>query len=69
MCAQVKTGSYAREFTVDDLKECEDIDPVLVDYKMAQRHIEAEVQTCELRKVKNSYRVTVYQWVGEDLTQ
>jgi len=64
--AQVWAGSYPCEFTVNDLKECRDIDPALADYKMAQRHLEAEVQTCELRKVKSTQGVTVYQWIEED---
>lgn len=37
------------EFTAYDLKECKDIDPSLADYKTAKRHLEAEVETCDLQ--------------------
>ena len=58
-------GSYPCEFTAYDLKECKDLDPALADYKTARRHLDAEVETCELRKAENRYGVTVYQWMGE----
>lgn len=58
-------GSYPCEFTAYDLKECKDLDPALADYKTTRRHLEAEVETCELGKVENRYGVTVYQWMGE----
>ena len=53
------------EFTANDLKECEDIDPALGDFKTARRHLEAEVTTCELRKVVGRHGETVYQWVQQ----
>jgi len=58
-------GSYPCEFTAYDLKECKDLDPALTDYKTARRHLEAEVETCELRKAENRHGVTVHQWMGE----
>ena len=63
--SDILMGSYPCEFTAYDLKECKDIDPVLADYKTARRHLEAQVETCELRKAENRYGVTVYQWLGE----
>lgn len=59
---QVWMGSYPCEFTIHELGECQDIDPALADYRVAQRHLEAEVQTCELDKATNRYGETVYQW-------
>ena len=50
------------EFTAYELIECEDIDPSLADYKTAKRHLEAEVETCELSKVVGRHGETVYQW-------
>jgi hypothetical protein len=61
---RVWRDSYPCEFTVYDFRECRDIDPALGDYKMAQRHLEAEVQTCELGKTKGRHGETVYQWPG-----
>jgi len=58
------TGSYPCEFTVHDLKECEDIDPALADYKIARRHLEAQVETCQLRE-EDRDGVTVYLWTEE----
>lgn len=58
-------GYLPCEFTADDLKECKDIDPALADYKTVRRHLEAQVETCELSKVENRYGVTVYKWMEE----
>lgn len=66
MCPpDVLMGSSPCEFTAYDLEECKDIDPALADYKTARRHLEAQVETCELRKVENRYGATVYQWTEE----
>lgn len=51
---EVWDRSYPCEFTVYDLRECEDVDPALADYKVAQRHLEAEVKACELGKNRNA---------------
>jgi hypothetical protein len=50
------------EFTAYNLKECKDLDPALADYKTARRHLDAEVETCELSKVVGRHGETVYQW-------
>lgn len=59
----VLMGSHPCEFTAYDLKECEDIDPGLADYKTARRHLEAQVETCQLGKVENRRGVTIYQLI------
>ena len=46
------------------LKECEDIGPALADYKIARRHPEAQVETCQLTK-EDRDGVTVYLWTEE----
>ena len=61
----VLMGSSPCEFTAYDLQECKDMDIGLGDYKTARRHLEAQVETCELDKAENSRDVTVYQWNGE----
>ena len=61
----VLMGSSPCEFTAYDLRECKDMDAGLADYKTARRHLEAQVETCELDKAENSRDVTVYQWNGE----
>jgi hypothetical protein len=58
-------GNLPCEFTAYQLKECEDIDSALADYKTAQRHLEAEVQTCELSKIVGRRGETVYQWIEQ----
>jgi len=52
------------EFGAYDLGECRDLDSALADFKVAQRHLEAEVRTCVLDKRTNSLGQTVYQWPG-----
>jgi hypothetical protein len=65
ICRQDRLVGFSPcEFTAYDLKECADIDPSLADYKTARRHLEAEVKTCELRKVKGSHGETIYQYPG-----
>jgi len=59
-------GSLPCEFTVPDLEECKDLDPALADYKTVQRHLEAEVKTCELSKVVGRHGETVYQWIERE---
>lgn len=61
----VLMGSSPCEFTAYDLQECKDVDVALGDYKTARRHLEAQVETCELNKAENGRDVTVYQWNGE----
>jgi hypothetical protein len=50
------------EFTAFDLAECKDLDPALADYKTARRHLDAEVETCELEKTIGRRGEAVYQW-------
>jgi hypothetical protein len=65
LCRQDELIGYIPcEFTAYDLKECTDIDPALGDFKVAQRHLEAEVETCDLEKTTNNRGVTVYRWKG-----
>ena len=61
----VLMGSSSCEFTVYDLQECKDMGVAVADYKTARRHLEAQVETCELDKAENSRDVTIYQWNGE----
>lgn len=55
-------GGLPCEFTAYTLKECKDLDPALADYKIARKHLEAQVETCELSKKVNRHGHTVYQW-------
>lgn len=56
-------GNLPCSFTAYDVvKECKEIDRGLADYKMVQRHLEAEVETCELSKKVGHHGETVYQW-------
>jgi len=41
------------EFGAYDLGKYRDRDPALADFELAQRHLEAEVRTCELDKKTN----------------
>lgn len=50
------------EFGAYDLGEYRDLDPALADFKVTQRHLEAEVRTCELDKRTNALGQTAYQW-------
>lgn len=56
-------GNSPCQFTAYEIvNECKKIDPGLADYKMVQRHLEAEVSTCELSKAKDRHGHTVYLW-------
>ena len=56
-------GNSPCQFTAYEIvNECKRIDPGLADYKMVQRHLEAEVSTCELSKAKDRNGNTVYLW-------
>jgi len=60
--SQIWENSYPCEFGAYELGECRNLDPALADFKVAQRHLEAEVRTCELDKRTNRLGQTVYQW-------
>ena len=50
---QIWENSCPCEFGAYELGKCRDLDPALADFKVAQRHLEAEVRTCELDKRRN----------------
>ena len=63
--SEVWIESYPFEFAACELGERRDLDPALADFKVAQKHLKAEVRACELDEKTNPLGMTVYHGMKE----